>query len=73
MSHGQCALLFRKYERAEREAIRNIPGTGLGLFLVKNLVELHGGEVTVESEPGKGSVFTVRLPRTAVQPEPTAS
>jgi signal transduction histidine kinase len=64
----QCSQLFQRYERIERDDIRNIPGTGLGLFLVKNLVELHGGEIAVESEPGKGSVFIVRLPIEAQQP-----
>jgi signal transduction histidine kinase len=58
----QCSRLFQRYERIERDAIRNIPGTGLGLFLVKNLVDLHSGEVSVESEPGRGSIFSVRLP-----------
>ncbi len=54
--------LFRKYERMEREEIRKIPGTGLGLFLVKHLVDLHGGEIACESVPGQGATFVVRLP-----------
>ncbi len=62
MTEEQAGRLFRQYERVERDDIRNIPGTGLGLYLVKHLVELHGGEVSCESAPGKGSLFTVRLP-----------
>lgn len=58
----QQARLFRQYERAERDAIKNIPGTGLGLYLVKSLAELHGGTIGVDSEPGRGSTFTVTLP-----------
>jgi signal transduction histidine kinase len=58
----QQARLFRQYERAERDAIKNIPGTGLGLYLVKSLAELHGGTIGVNSEPGRGSTFTVMLP-----------
>lgn len=71
ISPDHIARLFRRYERLERDAIRNIPGTGLGLYLVKNLVELHGGTIDCISEPGKGSVFTVFLPDQ--QPDTSAS
>ena len=62
MTQEQCGRLFRRYERVERDDIKNIPGTGLGLYLVKSLVELHGGEISCESAPGAGSVFIIRLP-----------
>lgn len=62
MTQEECARLFRPYERLEREEIRNIQGTGLGLYLVKHLVDLHKGTISVESAPGQGSTFTVRLP-----------
>ncbi len=58
----QCSRLFRQYERIERDEIKNIPGTGLGLYLVKHLVELHGGTITVQSSPGEGALFIVKLP-----------
>lgn len=62
MSEEQVGRLFRQYERVERDDIRNIPGTGLGLFLIKSLVELHHGTISAKSETGKGSVFSVVLP-----------
>jgi len=52
--------LFERYYRGSN--ISGIVGTGVGLYLVKTVVDLHNGEVTVESEVGKGSRFTVRLP-----------
>jgi signal transduction histidine kinase len=64
MTDEQCARLFRQYERIERDDIKKIPGTGLGLYLVKNLIEMHGGEITCSSAPGAGSEFAVRLPLT---------
>jgi signal transduction histidine kinase len=55
--------LFTKYGRFHRD--RAIPGTGLGLYLSKAIVEAHGGSVTADSLPGVGSTFTVQLPRVA--------
>jgi signal transduction histidine kinase len=55
--------LFTKYARFHRD--KAIPGTGLGLYLSKTIVEAHGGSVWVESVPEQGSVFTVQLPRLA--------
>ena len=65
MNEEQRLRLFQPYERLERYATRNIPGTGLGLYLVKHLVELHRGTVTCQTAPDHGSVFTVRLPTQA--------
>ncbi|HSS60250.1 MAG TPA: PAS domain-containing sensor histidine kinase [Candidatus Limnocylindrales bacterium] len=53
--------LFGRYERYEKSA-KNIIGTGLGLALVRQIVELHGGRVWVDSEPGQGSDFHFALP-----------
>ncbi len=64
LSPEQCSRLFHQYERVEREEIKNIPGTGLGLYLVKHLVELHAGTISVQSTQGEGALFIVRLPIT---------
>jgi signal transduction histidine kinase len=54
--------IFDKFYRVSTAKTRETRGTGLGLTLTKHIVEAHGGEVQVESEPGKGSVFMVRIP-----------
>ncbi len=54
--------VFDRFFRGERPQMMQISGTGLGLAIVKEIVELHGGRVTVESEAGEGSTFTVWLP-----------
>jgi len=56
------ACLFTKFFRSESQAVREVPGTGLGLCIVKSLVELQGGEIEVETEIGKGSTFTFSVP-----------
>jgi PAS domain S-box-containing protein len=56
------AHIFERFYRADDNLVRSIPGTGLGLTIVKSLVEMHGGALQVESKPGKGSAFTFALP-----------
>jgi two-component system phosphate regulon sensor histidine kinase PhoR len=56
------AKVFDEFFRAKNEFTSNIPGTGLGLSLVRRLTELHQGKVSVESAPGAGSAFSVHLP-----------
>ncbi|HEY9671862.1 MAG TPA: ATP-binding protein [Waterburya sp.] len=58
----QIPLLFQKFQQLETVYQRNYEGTGLGLALTKQLVELHGGTIEVESVVSEGSVFTVSLP-----------
>ena len=58
--------IFEPFERGTAERTRLVPGTGLGLTIVKMLVSLMGGDITVRSEPGKGSTFDVRLMLSAV-------
>lgn len=54
--------LFERFYRVDRARSRDLGGTGLGLAIVKHLARAHGGEVTVTSELGKGTTFTIELP-----------
>jgi signal transduction histidine kinase len=63
--------LFERYHRGSN--VSGIVGTGVGLYLVKMVVDMHGGAVTVDSKEGEGSRFAIRLPRkSAAAAEPTA-
>src|SRR5258708_32677600 len=55
--------LFQRFYRVQDKQTRKIEGTGLGLYISRSIVEQHGGHITAESEPGKGSIFTVYLPQ----------
>lgn len=59
--------LFKKFLRGERPLVKKTEGVGLGLYLVKSLVEMQGGKVWFESEVGKGSTFSFRLPLNATE------
>jgi signal transduction histidine kinase len=54
--------LFERFHRIEGQKGRSIEGSGIGLALVSDLVKLHGGDVAVESEPGRGATFSITLP-----------
>jgi signal transduction histidine kinase len=59
--------LFQRFYRVEHATTRGISGLGIGLYVVQEIVSLHGGTVAVESEVGRGSRFFVRLPRIDVE------
>jgi signal transduction histidine kinase len=60
---GDLPLVFDPFSRGENARSRHVPGTGLGLHIVKTIVEAHGGEVSVQSRVGVGSTFRLTLPR----------
>jgi signal transduction histidine kinase len=62
MTAEQQAKLFEEFSQADATTAQKFGGTGLGLAITRKLARMMGGDVTVTSEPGKGSVFTVRLP-----------
>lgn len=62
IAREDCGRLFAEFHRIEAATSNRRPGTGLGLALTKRLVELQGGRIEVDSEPGVGSRFTVHLP-----------
>jgi anti-sigma regulatory factor (Ser/Thr protein kinase) len=63
---GDLPYIFDRFYRVPGTKVE---GTGLGLAIVRTLVELHGGQITVESAPGVGSAFTVTLPRGGHPPQ----
>ncbi|MBL4665828.1 MAG: response regulator [Sneathiella sp.] len=74
MTPEQLDKVFEAFTQADTSTTRNFGGTGLGLAITKNFAQMLNGDVAVVSEPGKGSIFTLRLPLTAaiegaVEPE----
>ena len=65
MTPEQQAKIFEEFTQADASTAQRFGGTGLGLAITRKLARMMGGDVTVASEPGKGSVFTVRLPSSA--------
>jgi len=62
--------IFRKFVRGSSSRSLNVKGTGIGLAMVRHIVDGHGGKITVTSEPGRGSRFTIELPLKARRIEP---
>lgn len=67
MSAEEQEQVFTKFFRSRRAVASAVPGVGLGLVITKNIVEGHGGTLAFTSEAGKGSVFTVLLPKEALE------
>ncbi|HLY35634.1 MAG TPA: ATP-binding protein, partial [Candidatus Limnocylindria bacterium] len=62
---SELRLIFDRYYRSTAGAAELVPGSGLGLYIVRRIADLHGGTATVENMPGGGARFTIRIPPTA--------
>ena len=67
ISDADQSKLFTKFFRADNSSTREESGTGLGLFITRHLIEAHGGKIWVESEEGKGTIFSFTLPQAGVE------
>ena len=68
--HEDISRIFEKFQRINLEKTGTVEGTGLGLAITQKLVSMMNGEIRVDSEYGKGSAFTVRLPQTVASADP---
>src|ERR1700730_5398862 len=66
IARDDLPILFTRFGRISTPQTDPLPGTGLGLYLARQIARLHGGEITVDSAPGGGSTFTLHLPESAL-------
>jgi signal transduction histidine kinase len=69
MTPEQMVKLFQEFSQASSTTASKYGGTGLGLVISRRFCQMMGGDITVESEPGRGSTFTIRLPRIVEAPK----
>ncbi len=70
ISQKEIPKIFERFYQSENKVASEARGSGLGLTLVKHIIEAHGGRIEVESEPGKGSTFSVILHITDTEKDP---
>ncbi|AWK49683.1 histidine kinase [Clostridium beijerinckii] len=67
MNQEHLNNIFKRFHQVDKSLSRNAEGSGIGLFLVKSIVELHGGKISVESKQGEGSIFKIELPSKIIE------